>query len=376
MDQAIQLEIEDRRPGSFRRVETRILVQTPLGIPYGVTYHWGDSRTEATLVPASGLDESIAVETPQGARLQVWRYPSRRECLSGHNSRSSGVLGFTLAQLNRKTDYGCGPVSQLQAISDADFFHPPLKNAPLLPALARLDDNAQSLEYRVRSYLEANWDSCHQPGGVASVPWDARITSPLRDTQILYGKPSSHLGDPERLVVAPGSLEHSILFWRISQSEIGRTPPLASNALDPQAIRLLREWIADELSQRPSFSDWQASHFGSENNPRSRPNANPDGDEAVDFLEFIEQTHPLVPNHEQRIRMRTSKENVEIQFRQLLNRLYETQWMDALTSPPLWRALAVPENRPFVSASPFWKTVIDPQPHSKARFYRVIVLDP
>lgn len=40
-------------PGSLRRLETRILVQTPLGIPYGVTYRWGDSRTEATLVPAS-----------------------------------------------------------------------------------------------------------------------------------------------------------------------------------------------------------------------------------------------------------------------------------------------------------------------------------
>ncbi len=361
-------------PASIRRLETRILVQTPFGLSYGVTYRWNDSQTDATLVPASGLDENIPVQTPQGTRVQVWRYPSRRECFSCHNSRSSGVLGFTPAQLNKAIDYGCGPVDQLQALSDAGFFQPPLENAHLLPALARLDDASQSLEYRVRSYLEANCANCHQPGGVASVPWDARITSPLRNTHLLYGKPSNHLGNPDGLVIAPGSLDHSILFRRISQSEVGRMPPLASNELDPQAIRLLRGWIVDELSQRPSFADWQTTHFGSKTNPHSLPNANPDGDEAVNFLEFIEQTHPLLPSHEQRIRVRTSEENVEIQFRQLPNRLYEVQWTDALTSPTLWQTLKVPENRPFVSASPFWKTVADPQPHSVARFYRVIVI--
>lgn len=198
-----------------------------------MTYRWNDSQTDAILVPASGLDENIAVETPQGVRVQVWRYPSRRECFSCHNSRSSGVPGFTPSQLNREIDYGCGGVPQLQALSDAGFFDPPLENARLLPALARLDDASQSLEYRVRSYLEANCANCHQPGGVASVPWDARITSPLRNTQILYGKPSNHLGDPDGLVIAPGSLERSILFRRISQSEIGRMPPLASNESDP-----------------------------------------------------------------------------------------------------------------------------------------------
>ena len=147
---------------------------------------------------------------------------------------------------------------------------------------------------------------------MASVPCDARITSPLQNTQILYGKLPNHLGDPEGLMAAPGSLERSILFRRIGQSEIGRMPPLASNELAPQAICLLREWIAGKLAKRLSFSDWQTAHFGSENNPYSRPNANPDGDEAVNFLEFIEQTHPLFPNHEQRIRVRTSEESVEI----------------------------------------------------------------
>ena len=177
-------------------------------------------------------------------------------------------------------------------------------------------------------------------------------------------------------MAATGSLEHSILFRRIGQSEIGRMPPLTSNELSPQAIRLLWEWIAGKLAKRLSFSDWQMAHFGSENNPYGLSNANPDSDEAVNFLEFIEQTHPLFLNHKQRIRVRTSEESIEIQFRQPRNQLYEVQWTDALASSPLWRTLAVPENLPFVSASPLWKTVADPQPHSNARFYRVIVFGP
>lgn len=36
-------------PASIRRLETRILVQTPFGLPYGVTYRWNDSQTDVTL---------------------------------------------------------------------------------------------------------------------------------------------------------------------------------------------------------------------------------------------------------------------------------------------------------------------------------------
>ncbi len=361
-------------PASRRRLETRILVQTPSGIPYGVTYRWGHSLTEAELVPASGLDERITIESPQGNRVQVWRYPGRRECFSCHNSRSSGVLGFTPAQLNRKTDYGCGPVFQLEALSDAGFFQPALKNVHQLPALAPLDDHSHSLEYRVRSYLEANCANCHRPKGIAVVPWDARSATPLRDTRLLYGKPSNHLGDPDAHLITPASLEHSILFRRISQSEIGRMPPLASNELDAQAVELVQEWIAETLPERPAFSDWQAVHFGTEDDPRRLPDADPDNDTASNFLEFLAETDPLLPGDAWRINVRPLADGgVEIKFRQLPNRRYQVQWTDDLAAPAPWQPLNVPDNRPFISAAPFWKTVADPQPRSNTRFYRVMV---
>lgn len=105
---------------------------------------------------ASGLDESIAGKRRKAPASKFFAILSCRECLSCHNSRSSGVLGFTLEQLNKETDYGRGPVTHPQALIDDGFCYPPLKNANLLPALDPLDDSSQRLEYRVRSYPEAN----------------------------------------------------------------------------------------------------------------------------------------------------------------------------------------------------------------------------
>ncbi|MCS1408847.1 MAG: Quinoprotein glucose dehydrogenase B [Verrucomicrobia subdivision 3 bacterium] len=369
------LELKPGDPSSVRRLETRVLVQTPAGVPYGATYRWGDSLTDAELVPASGLEESFTIKDEEGDRVQVWRYPSRRECFSCHNSRSSGVLGFTPAQLNREMDYGCGSVFQLQAMSDAGYFWPVLGNVHNLPALARLDDPSHSLEYRVRSYLEANCVSCHRPGGVATVPWDARITARLDGADLLDGKPSNHLGDPEGRVISPGSLEHSILFRRISQPEVGRMPPLASSVLDQQAIDLVREWITSELPERSTFSDWQSIHFPSENDPLSLADADADNDLASNLLEFLTATDPLSSDDRWRISVQLQETGVRIRFQQLPNRRYEVQWTEELHCSALWLPLDVPDNRPFVSAAPFLKTVEDSRPHARTRFYRVVVYE-
>ena len=55
-----------------------------------------------------------------------------------------------------------------------------------LRALVAATNSSSSREYRVRSYLAANCAQCHQPGGVAQVAWDARISTPLPDTGIIF----------------------------------------------------------------------------------------------------------------------------------------------------------------------------------------------
>jgi len=42
----------------------------------------GDSLTNATLVPADGLDEELEIDEGGVKRKQIWHYPSRAECLT------------------------------------------------------------------------------------------------------------------------------------------------------------------------------------------------------------------------------------------------------------------------------------------------------
>src|SRR6185503_16588729 len=53
-----ELPLTSGVPSSVRRLETRLLVKSTHGV-YGVTYRWGNSTTNATLVPEEGMDESF-----------------------------------------------------------------------------------------------------------------------------------------------------------------------------------------------------------------------------------------------------------------------------------------------------------------------------
>ena len=366
------IRLQPDAPDSVRRLETRFMVQTPFGIPYGVTYRWNEEGTDAELVPGSGLDEVLVRE---GGEDQLWRYPSRRECFSCHNGPSGGILGFTVAQLNRTTDYGSGAVYQLQALDEAGFFQPPLEVVHTLPALAHPDDTTQSLEYRVRSYLEANCSGCHHPDGIAEVDWDARTRVSLDDAGIIHGPADNQLGNSLAAIVTPGSIDHSVLFERLGRNERGRMPPLATRVLDTRAVDLLREWIDESLPWRLGYSRWQALHFAGQAPIDSFPWADPDGDNASNRLEYLTGTDPLLDGDAWRVNLVPAPDGSAIRFHQLPNRRYQVQWTRSLTPTVEWRPLDIPENRVFFSAEPFWKTIDLPSTSDRARFYRVLVDD-
>jgi hypothetical protein len=50
-------------------------------------------------------------------------------------------------------------------------------------------------------------------------------------------------GNESARLVAPGSPERSTLLARVSRRGLGQMPPLATSAVDSEAVALLREWI-------------------------------------------------------------------------------------------------------------------------------------
>lgn len=371
-----ELELTNGLPESRRRLETRFLVRTTNGV-YGITYRWGNSLTNATLVPEEGMDETFVVDTGGGVlRTQVWHYPSRVECLQCHTAAGGYALGFNTAQLNRDFDYGGAITNQIAALSLAGYFHTNVTALHTLRALAAPTNDAVSLEYRVRSWLAANCVYCHQPGGSAQgALWDARITTPTADAGLING-PLADDPDPAHRVIAPGSLSNSVLLTRIATRGPGQMPPIASTVPDPQAIALISAWITNDLPAWESFADWQLRFFGSTNAPDAAPDADPDHDRAVNLLEYLAGTAPTNSAQAWQISAARSNQTVLILLPQPANRAVQVEVATDLFSPNPWTPLDVAPNAPFFPASNRVAVVPDALDPAASRFYRARIFAP
>jgi uncharacterized repeat protein (TIGR03806 family) len=246
------LEMVKGDPSSAKRIETRFVVRTDSGI-YGVTYRWGSSTSNATLVPDEGMDETFVINDGGNSRNQVWHYPSRSECVTCHTAAGGYALGFNTPQLNRSAPYNGGTANQITALRTAGYLDRDPGSTASLPALALAADSAVSLEHRARSYLTANCVNCHQPGGGAQGFWDARITTPLAQAGIVDGGLVDTMGDSNNRVIKPGSLANSVMYQRVSTLGSKHMPPLATSVLDSSSVSLLRDWILSlNPPQRPS----------------------------------------------------------------------------------------------------------------------------
>jgi uncharacterized repeat protein (TIGR03806 family) len=327
------LELTNGVPSSARRLETRILVRNSNGV-YGVTYRWGDSVTNATLVGDLGLDEAFVINDGGTTRTQIWHYPSRAECNACHTPVGGFALGFNTVQLNRDFGYAGGTSNQIAFLSAAGLFSNAVTEAHSLRALSAAPDETASLEWRVRSYLAANCVQCHQPGGAALGMWNANITNFTVNAGLIDGPLVNNGGNTNARVIVPGSLTNSMLLSRIAVRGPGQMPPLASSVLDAQAIDLLSRWITNGL--------------------------------AGGWTNTIE---PLT------IGVTATNGGAAVQFVHPPNRAYRVETATNLMAPIQWRFLNVPENRPTYPASSTAVSVADPT-NAAQKFYRVRLSTP
>jgi glucose/arabinose dehydrogenase len=371
-----ELELTNGIPASRQRLETRLIVKNTNGV-YGVTYRWGNSLTNATLVPEAGLDETFLINDGFGnLRTQVWHYPSRTECLLCHTPAGGYGLGFTTAQLNHDFDYGSGTTNEIAALSLAGYFNTNVTGMHLLPALAAATNESVSLEYRVRSYLAANCSQCHQGSGSARALWNAVITTPTALAGIVDGPLLDNNGDTNNRVVKPASPANSMMLTRISTPGSLRMPPIGSNLLDTNAINLLSAWITNALPSYQTFVDWQLAVFGSTNDPNASVTADPDSDGANNYLEYLTGTEPLQATNYWAIGIQATNGAAQISFQHIANRGFELQATTTLSDSNAWSALDLPGNEPFFSITNRNAVITDPAWNDTNKFYRVRVFPP
>jgi hypothetical protein len=193
---------------------------------------------------------------------------------------------------------------------------------------------------------------------------------------LLNGPLVNNLGDPSNCVIKPGSLEHSVLYSRIANLGATHMPPLATSVLNQSAIDLVRDWISGSASNYQSYADWQQSNFGSTNAPGSAPWEDPDADGAVNQLEYLTGTNPLLGQDSWAIHSTSSQQWITIGFTRIANRGFEVQWTTNIKDSSSWRPLDVPANAPVFGAATTAVSVQDTLTNSTAKYYRVRVFEP
>jgi mono/diheme cytochrome c family protein len=146
--------------GSEKIVETRFLSKTVQGLK-GYSYKWNQDQTDATLVGDSG--ESLAINAVvDGEEKQfAYKYPSKANCQSCHNSSTPGPLAFIPKQLHLGANgAAANNENQIQRLFDKNIL-----SSAALPTSNIKPYSKTNLVDSGKSYLEVHCASCHNTRG-------------------------------------------------------------------------------------------------------------------------------------------------------------------------------------------------------------------
>ncbi len=297
--QHLELETERGNPATARRVETRVLVKSR-SETYGVSYLWREDQSDADLAPPAGADLEFTITVDGAPTTQRWRIPGWNDCLSCHSPGSGPARAFDLPQLNRVATHGSVTENQIRQLYSAGYvslLYPPADaDYARLPAFPAPDDETQSVEHRLRTYLAVNCSPCHTPSTAPSGASAFSVASTLTTeaSRLRSAIPKNLGGDPDARLLSPGSAEHSMLLRRILGDGVPRMPPVGPRETDPAAEALLRAYIA-RLPSEPTYDEWHRAHFDG-GVPAREKATDPDGDTLDNFFEYLTHGSPVAAN--------------------------------------------------------------------------------
>ena len=334
--------ITDRRPLSSSpkvKLETRFLVTNDSGSAYGVSYRWNAQQSDALLSGDSGETFNVPITVDGQAASVDWQIPSRSACVTCHTPNAGNALSINTLQLNRGGSLNGANGNFISLLHSAGYLSNPPSDPASQPRHLRPDESTYSLEARARSYLDVNCAYCHHNGGTGGGAWDGRSHLTLGQTGLVNAASIDAPIHPDDLLVVPGSVNHSIIFNRISQSNgYSRMPPLATREIDFEGVELLSEWITSEVSPHTSYSLWRLAMFGDTTSPAGAPDHDADGDSLSNRHEYLTHTNPHDPNSVWRPVFNLSDGKAHLSFTGLPDRRIKALRSENLLDWTLWQA--------------------------------------
>lgn len=232
---------------AVRLIETRLLLRQAAGWQ-AWAYVWNTEQTEATLKIA-GAKVDVSTAAGDGGRLTfTYSVPNKNQCKACHAFNGEIVpLGPKARNLNGRFDYPQGALNQLAHWTAVGI----LSGAPDPEASSAAPDwrdASAALDARARTWLDVNCAHCHRREGPAS---NSGLFLTFGEQQpVAYGvlkRPvAAGKGSGDRAFdIKPGDPDGSILPYRVESTEPGvMMPELGRHIADPDAVALLRAWIA------------------------------------------------------------------------------------------------------------------------------------
>jgi len=225
-------------------LETRVMIKKQTEWAFA-NYLWNETQDEADYSLDGAFKEVSWLQNGVEKNIN-YRIPSQSECFTCHKSVDVNIpIGVRAQNLNSNYDFSDGTQNQLQKWVEMGYLEDNLPGT--INTVVDYTDASQSLDLRVRSYLDINCANCHSDGGHC----DYR---PLRLAFNESGDPNNIgicvdpdtpvVGFEDARVVDPGNIENSILHFRMSTvAEEYRMPLIGRKLQHEEGVALIEEWI-------------------------------------------------------------------------------------------------------------------------------------
>lgn len=227
---------------STKLIETRIMYKKADGWDFA-NYVWNEEQTEAFF---TNQGSTVNLSWLEGGALKTtdYRVPSRAECFTCHNSSDSPTpIGLKPQNINKDYNFDGGIMNQLLKLNQVGYLDSDIPNS--INTVVAWDDESQSLNDRVRSYLDINCAHCHSDGGHCNyrpMRFEFNLTENPENIGVCVVPETQFI--PNSYIVTPNDIDLSILYYRLStEDESFRMPLLGRTINHREGIDLVEEWI-------------------------------------------------------------------------------------------------------------------------------------
>jgi len=224
-------------------IETRLMIKKQEGWVFA-NYVWNDEQTDANF-DLNGSYVNLQWQYEEEIKSVQYRIPAGAECHTCHKvMETAQPIGPKPRNLNLIYNYDDGSANQLDKLVNIGYLENTLPAT--IASLPNYNDTSETLENRVRAYLEVNCAHCHSEEthcAYRPMRFDYSETSNFTNIGVCVDA-DTDLGYNLGHIVEPGDARNSVLHFRLNTTEPSeRMPLLARTIIHTEGVQLIEDWI-------------------------------------------------------------------------------------------------------------------------------------